>query len=197
MPMTRGAGAGAHSPAHRGHPLLARLRREDGFGLIELLIAMTVLTVAIFATLAAFTSGMLALQRAARLSTAATLADTEIERMRAIRYCDIWLSGVPTTPPYTTEGAYSSGAQVTATACSGPAPEPAIPATADRIGGDGRTYRVDAYVVEGKPADAGGEIAMSRPMKTVTLVVRDPASSLRLLTRQSSTFDEATGLSPP
>jgi prepilin-type N-terminal cleavage/methylation domain-containing protein len=174
-----------------------RLRDEDGFGLVELMIAMMVLSVAVFALLTAFSSATLTLQRAARTSTAATLADAGMERMRAIRYCDIWLSGVPDTPLYTADPAYNGGVLVTASDCTGPAPAPAIPASTDTVAADGRTYRVDTYVVEGKPADAGGAIDVSRAVKTVTLVVRDPTNSFRVLTRQSSTLDEATGESPP
>jgi hypothetical protein len=174
-------------PPHRG---------QEGFGLVELLIAMTILTVAAFTILAAFSSGLTALQRAARTTTAATLADADMERMRAIRYCDIWLTAVPDGGLYAADAAYNGGAQVELTSCTGAPPEPAIPASVERPGADGRTYRVDTYVVEGRPRDAGGEIEVSRPVKTVTLVVRDPASSLRILTRQSSTFDESTGLSP-
>jgi prepilin-type N-terminal cleavage/methylation domain-containing protein len=174
----------------------AGLREEQGFGLIELLIAMTVLTVAAFTILAAFSSGMSTLVRAARVTTAAAIADAEMERMRAVRYCDLWLSGVPDDGAYAGDAAYNGGVQVTLAACTGPAPEPAIPASIDRTGGDGRTYRVDTYVVEGRPSDSAGVIADSRPVKTVTVVVRDPGNSLRVLTRQSSTFDESTGVSP-
>jgi prepilin-type N-terminal cleavage/methylation domain-containing protein len=178
------------------HVAAMRLQHEDGFGLVELMIALTVLSVAAFALLTAFSSATLTLQRAARTSTAATLADAEMERMRAVRYCDIWLSGVPDTAPYSADPAYNGGAQVTTTECTGPAPAPAAPASIDTLGDDGRTYRLDSFVVEGKPADGDGAIAASRAVKTVTIVVRDPADSLRVLTRQSSTFDEATGMSP-
>ncbi len=179
------------------HVAAMRLQHEDGFGLVELMIALTVLSVAAFALLTAFSSATLTLQRAARTTTAATLAEAEMERMRAIRYCDIWLASAPDIAPYSADPAYNGGAQVTTTACTGPAPAPAIPASIDKVGEDGRTYRIDSFVVEGKPTDAGGAIDVSRAVKTVTLVVRDPADSFRVLTRQSSTFDEATGESPP
>jgi type II secretory pathway pseudopilin PulG len=172
---------------------LRPLRGEGGFGLVEMLIAMTVLTVAAFTILAAFSSGIAALDRAKRITTAATFADAEMERMRAIRYCDIWLGGVPTEGAYAADPAYNGGGQVTLAACEGPLPEPPIPASTVRLDPNGRTYRVDTYVVEGRPRDGAGEIEMSRPVKTVTLVVRDPANGLRVLTRQSSTFDESTG----
>jgi prepilin-type N-terminal cleavage/methylation domain-containing protein len=177
----------------------AAQRDEGGFGLIELLIAMTVLSVAAFTILAAFSSGMATLQRSARITTAAAIVDAEMERMRAVRYCDLWVSGVPTEGVYTEEVAYNGGGQVTESSCaeSEPAPESPVTASADRVGTDGRTYRVDTYVVEGRPRDTAGVVEISRPVKTITLVVRDPANASRVLTRQSSTFDESTGLPPP
>src|SRR4029078_1424860 len=53
----------------------ARLREDRGVGLIELLIALLVLNIGIFATFAAFTSGAVALRHASHVSTATALAD--------------------------------------------------------------------------------------------------------------------------
>ena len=53
-----------------------RLRSEEGFGLIELLMAMVMLNIGILAIVAAFNSGALALSRASKTSTAAALADS-------------------------------------------------------------------------------------------------------------------------
>ena len=58
----------------------AHWRREEGFGLIELLIAMTMLTVALLALFAAYSSSYVALRRATRVSSAAELADSQMER---------------------------------------------------------------------------------------------------------------------
>lgn len=70
----------------------ARIRDERGVGLVELLIALIVLNVGLFATLAAFTSGGLALQRASHVSTASAIADRQMEAFRDGPY-----SGVPIT----------------------------------------------------------------------------------------------------
>lgn len=150
--------------------MMTRLRQQGGFGLIELLIAMTVLNIAIFALIAAFSSGMLTLQRASRVTTAAMLADVEMERLRAIRHCDIRLVPEP-------------GCEV-----PGLVDEPATPASADKPGADGRTYRVEVSIGLEQPAEGVG-----RDVKKVTIVVRDVNDGLKVLTQQSSTFDEATG----
>jgi prepilin-type N-terminal cleavage/methylation domain-containing protein len=65
---------------------LAPARGSGGFGMIELLIAMTVLSVGVLAVFAMFQSGMVQIKRAANVSTAAALADSEIEEFRAIKY---------------------------------------------------------------------------------------------------------------
>ena len=64
----------------------AHLRREDGFGLIEMLIAMLVLAFGLMAILAGFSSGLVALDRASRTGTAGTLADKQMEHYRAISW---------------------------------------------------------------------------------------------------------------
>jgi hypothetical protein len=67
----------------------ARIRDERGVGLVELLIALLVLNVGLFATLGAFTSGGLALQRASHVSTASAIADQEMEKLRDSSYATI------------------------------------------------------------------------------------------------------------
>lgn len=67
----------------------ARIREERGIGLIELLIALLVLNVGIFATLGAFTSGSIALRNASHVSTAAAIADQEMEKLRNSSYATI------------------------------------------------------------------------------------------------------------
>jgi Tfp pilus assembly protein PilV len=83
-------------PGRRSSRLVAKLRGEDGVGLIELLIAILVLNVGIFATLAAFTSGALALRRASHASTAAAIADKKMECFRDTSFANItWAPGAP------------------------------------------------------------------------------------------------------
>src|SRR5687768_8678671 len=94
----------------------AALRKNDGFGLIELLLAMTMLNIGLLAVVAAFSSGIVSLNRASRVTTAAVLADGQMELYRAITHAAIHLepTSIPATAPYTTDAAYSA-TQVTAT----------------------------------------------------------------------------------
>ncbi len=95
------------------------LRREGGFGLIELLMAMTMLNIGLLAVIAAFSSGIISLNRASRVTTAAVLADGQMELYRALTYDAIRLdsNSIPLTAPYTTDTAFN-GSQVTG-ACPG------------------------------------------------------------------------------
>jgi prepilin-type N-terminal cleavage/methylation domain-containing protein len=59
---------------------------EAGFGMIELLIAMSIMSIGILAVFALFQTGMVTIRRASTVSTAAALADSEMETFRAVRY---------------------------------------------------------------------------------------------------------------
>jgi prepilin-type N-terminal cleavage/methylation domain-containing protein len=170
-------------------------RNEQGFGLVELLIALTVLSVGILGVASAFISGMVTLRRAGQVATATALADRQLERYRAIRYCAIYLDpatvpagGTPywtgfTGPLVTTAGA----------GCSAP-PAAAVDAQQDLTGTDtpdGRPYRIDTYVVEAQPVSSPA--IESRALKTVTVVVRDGRKLTKTLVRETSTFDASLG----
>lgn len=64
---------------------------EEGFGLIELVIAMSVTSIAVMALVAAMSSGTVAIKRAANITTAATMAETQMEAYRAMTSRDIGL----------------------------------------------------------------------------------------------------------
>src|SRR3954447_3634094 len=91
-----------------GRRLLERLRNDDAFGLVELLVAMVILNVGLIAVLAAFLSGSTAIKHGSRVSTASTLAETQLELYRSLTYSAIALdsNSLPTGAPYTTDSAY-------------------------------------------------------------------------------------------
>ena len=88
------------NPSDRWNRLAARLRDDRGVGLVELLIALLVLNIGIFATLGAFTSGALALRRASHTSTATAIADQEVEALRNTKYADIGVPASQTVDPW-------------------------------------------------------------------------------------------------
>ena len=162
----------------------AVLRRDGGFGLVELLIAMTMLNIGLLAVVASFSSGIVSINRAGRITTAAVLADGQMELYRALTYNAIQLDAatIPGTVPYTTDQAYSAS-QITGT-CTGSPPE--CNASRQVTGADGRLYRIDTYIVTTAPT--GG-----RNLKKVTVVVRDYNNLTLTYARQTSTFDQSTG----
>jgi type II secretory pathway pseudopilin PulG len=168
--------------------VLSRAVRQDGFGLIELLVSMVILNVGILALVAAFQSGAFALQRASKLSSAAAIADIQMERYRALTYSAIALDAATFTTDrddavYAGDAAYSDS-QVTTT-CVG-VPDECRPIRT-LTGPDGKNYRIDTYIVS-------DSVSSSRIFKRVTIVVRDAnLLSGRPLARIASTFDESTG----
>jgi Tfp pilus assembly protein PilV len=164
-----------------------RLRADQGFGLIELLIALTILNIGILAIVASFNAGIITLNRASKITTAAVLADQQMELYRAINYDSIRLASatIPTTAPYTTDTAYSA-TQITTPACSGPPYPDECNATRTATGADGKPYRIDTYIVQTTPT--GG-----RAVKLVTVVVRDGVDNSKVYVRQASSFDQSTG----
>jgi len=169
--------------------VLPRARSQEGFGLIELLMSMTMLNIGILALVAAFQSGAFALQRASKISTAAAIADIQMERFRAMNYNSIALdAGLFATDknhsPYKDDLAFSAG-QLTQT-CASPAPDECKPIRT-LAGPDGKRYEIDTYIIS-------DSVATGRTLKRVTLVVRDAeALTARPLARIASTFDQATG----
>lgn len=168
----------------------ARLRNEEGFGLIELLISIVMLNVGVLAIVGAFNAGSLAIQRASQTGTAASLAEKQMELYRAQLYVNVALdAGSKTTASadstYSGDAAYNA-TQVTKTCATPLSSYPQCDAMRTVTGPDKISYRIDTYIVTVTPA--GG-----RAIKRVTVVVRR-ASTLRTLARLTSSFDESTGI---
>ena len=167
---------------------MKRLRSEEGFGLLELLISITMLNVGILALIAAFNSGAFALQRASQVSTAATVAERQMELYRGLKYSSISLDVASKATAsgnsvYAGDPAYHA-TQVTSTCTGSPIPD-ACNAMRTTKGPDGISYRVDTYIVLETPPNA-------RPLKRVTVVIRR-VSDTGTLARLVSLFDESTG----
>jgi type II secretory pathway pseudopilin PulG len=198
------------------------LSDEGGFGIVELLIALTVMAVGISAIVMGLTSGIVALNRASMIGTAGTLADRQMETYRALPYTQIALSADGTGTTYTTDAAYPAPGYSSITACasgcmlaststeaqycsSAPTtfPAPCAATQASVTGPDGRKYRIDTFITwycgigtptnmsTSSPSCLTAGTAVSRPLKQVTVVVRDASTSKQYF-RESSTFDQAT-----
>ena len=187
-----------------------RARDEGGFGLIELVIAMFMLNIGILALVAAFNSGAIALRRASHVSTASSIADTQMELYRALTYSQI---GLDSTTVGTVDNTYkcdvalipSSGTNacpntvttcsvavtcadwtvtVRASACATNECLPTRTVTASSSP-DHYPYRIDSYIRYKTPTNG-------RQLKEITVVVRDGNNAAVTFARQTSTFDPST-----
>jgi prepilin-type N-terminal cleavage/methylation domain-containing protein len=145
--------------------LKACLRAEEGVTLIELLIAMVVMAIGIAALDAGFSSGVLSINRAREASTAGTLADKQMELYRQAPFASLPIGLQSATTPTGPEG-HTYWMQVDgAWTCA--------------VG----TY--SAGSCSGTPA--------SRPLKLLTITVRNGSPTAKLLFTQTATFDASTG----
>jgi Tfp pilus assembly protein PilV len=178
----------------------ARAHDESGFGLLELLMAMVMLNVGVLAIVAAFSSGNAALARASRISTAAALADKQMEIYRGQDYDNILFTttewnGAIGDSTYTADSVYQANmanpqapkALVSrVTSCPAGVPTQACDPSFTVTGADHRSYRVDTYLYYDTPS-------YGNQLKTVTVVVRKSDDTSKSLARVSSTFDPSTG----
>jgi Tfp pilus assembly protein PilV len=159
-----------------------RLHTENhGFALIELLAAIVMINIGILTILLVLNSGMVTLRRSAERSTAAAVADKQMERYRALAYSSIYLD---TTSLASTDSTYQSDSAYSATQVSQTCSPLVAACTPSQTvtGPDSRNYRIDTFMVWTTPA--GGD-----PVKQVTVVVRKPGAPATLA-RVVSTFGE-------
>jgi type II secretory pathway pseudopilin PulG len=172
----------------------ARMRQQGGFGLIELLIAITVLNIGILAIVAAFNSGIVTLRRSSLIATATVLADQQMELYRAVAWDQISLD---TTSIGAVDTTYKCDS-VLGSSCPN-STSSLVQATCSTVtdqcnpsrvltGPDRHKYRVDTYILSDHPQ------ANSRTVRKVTVVVRDGTKLTKVLARETSTFDCSTAL---
>jgi len=82
-----------------------RLRSEEGFGMLELLMAVVMLSIALMALMGVFASGTLALRSSASTSNGTVVADKVMEVYRELKDCAVYLSSstIPTSGQYYTQ----------------------------------------------------------------------------------------------
>ncbi|MDQ3822830.1 MAG: hypothetical protein M3321_06275 [Actinomycetota bacterium] len=160
--------------------------------MIELLIALTILNIGLLALVASLNSGVVAIKRASKISTAATLADTQMELYRAIKYSAVALDDNATKnltdATYRADTVLGGNVNNSVTTTTGCVTMPNY-CNPSRIvlGADRKRYRVDSYVTWSTPTNG-------RQLKLVTIVIREPETPFATLSRQQSTFDESTGV---
>ena len=182
------------------------IRDEAGIGLMELLLAMMILSIALLVLVASFSSAAAVMKRASATSTAGVIADSQMERYRAMTYD--WI-GLNTSAA--TDATYQGDvACVGDSTCSNVAPAAGASAcqsgsttvyavfplncapTQTIVGPDHRNYRLDTYIRAVQSVSSGNP----RQTKLVTVVVRDPTTG-HLYAREESDFDYCAALPDP
>jgi prepilin-type N-terminal cleavage/methylation domain-containing protein len=84
--------------------LRRRLEAQDGFTLIEVLVAITILVIGIFGTVATFDHSRKATTSSERIESMAHLAQSESEKLTALAYASIGLTAADVTANATNSG---------------------------------------------------------------------------------------------
>jgi type II secretory pathway pseudopilin PulG len=178
--------------------------RQNGQGLVELIVAMTILAIGIGSLLTVLTSSALSLQRSDQKGTALVLAEKQVELYRGVGFRDVRLDDQLVAAAIAKNDQYSndpsapsaSGQHLdTDTAPTGVDTNtcvPSIPGDQTTVpdeckptqvvtGPDHRQYRIDTYIHSDFPQ--GGDA-----VETVTVIVRNANILSKTLARSASTF---------
>lgn len=178
--------------------------RENGQGLVELIVAMTILAIGIGSLLTVLTSSALSLQRSDQKGTALVLAEKQVELYRGVGFRDVRLDDQLVAAAIAKNDQYSndpsapsaSGQHLdTDTAPTGVDTNTCVPSIAGDqttvpdeckptqvvTGPDHRQYRIDTYIHSDFPQ--GGDA-----VETVTVIVRNANILSQTLARSASTF---------
>ena len=171
--------------------------------MLELIIAMMVLNIGIFAVLSAFTSGYTAMKRTKQSTSGSVLSDQQLERLRALNFNSVCISTTSTGSVYTANA--PEGTAVPTCSTSDPAMVAVRnPATGpDRSQLSRRHVRPVAAARRGRSDDVAvfDRVAglphrrrvVSYATKLVRVIVRDRTTTSTVYARFESTFDQSTG----
>jgi type II secretory pathway pseudopilin PulG len=177
------------------------LKGEEGQGLIELLAAMIVLSIALMALMAGYDSAFLSLHKSAQKTIASTLANQQLELYNALSYSKIGLDATTLAGIQTPGGSYdatyvadeasldntANDADVTIVGCGSTANCLPIQTV---TGSDGRSYRLETFVRDITNTSVSN---ISWTTREVTVIVRDPsATGSPEILRLTTAFDRGS-----
>ena len=153
-----------------------RVRDEEGFGIVELLMAIVVVSVALLALMGSYDAIFASLHSSARTSTASVLANRQLELYGTLSYSKIGLDATTLQATKTSDTVYAAdeaalagatGTDVTITGCGSSAQ--CLPVQTI-TGNDHHVYRLETFIRD-IPSFTG------RTERTVTVIVRDESSA--------------------
>jgi prepilin-type N-terminal cleavage/methylation domain-containing protein len=151
----------------------ARLRDERGFTMIELIAAMALLSIAILALMASYDSAFMSLHSSAKTSSAALIANNQLELYGSQPYSGIGLDSSTLSSVLASDSVYaadkaalggSNPVDVTLS-CSLPLPANCLPVQTV-VGADRHSYRLETFVRDITNVGSWTE-------RQVTVIVRD------------------------
>lgn len=152
-----------------------RVRDEHGFGMVELLAAMTVLSVALLALMASYDSAFLSFHNSTQTSAAANIADNQLELIGTLSYSQIGLDQSTHSSVDASNTTYASdettvvgtGTVHTIVGCG--TANNCLPVRTV-TGSDGKSYTLETFVYDVANGASWSE-------RTITVIVRDPSES--------------------
>lgn len=168
-----------------------RVREEGGFLMLELLMAVVVLSIAIMAIMAGYDSAFMSLHHSARTTSASNIADNQMELYNALSYSSIGLdtttlsSVKASNSTYTTdESTLTNQATATDHTFSCGTASQCLPVQTI-TGDDHRSYTVETFIRDVPSLSYSG-----RSEREVTIIVRDPNSAgSPIISQLSAAFD--------
>jgi type II secretory pathway pseudopilin PulG len=175
----------------------ARVREEDGFGLIELTVAVMILTIALLVLVAGYDSAAVSLHDSSEKTVASSLADAQIELYNSLPYASIGLDQATLTAVETVgSGSYDSryvsdraaldnAANATDTTIAGCGASSQCLPIQTVTGSDNRTYRIETFI-----RDVQNNISIRWTVREVTVIVQDPnQTGMPEIVRETTAFD--------
>jgi type II secretory pathway pseudopilin PulG len=174
------------------------VHNDEGFLLVELIVAMLILTVALLALSGAYSLGYFAIGSSAKTSAAGLLANNQLELYSALPYASIGLDATTLASVQSTDATYGTD-------------EAALPggATGDRTisgcgssaqcspvqtltGADNKSYKLETFI-----RDLSDNTNLStRSERVVTVIVRNlSASGSPIVLTMQTAFDQGSSVS--
>ena len=161
-------------------------------GVIELMAAVTVLSIALLALMAGYDSAFISLHNAAKKSAASTLADNQLELYSALSYSAIGLDTTTLATVQASNATYvvdenglDNAASATDHTVNGCGTASQCLPVQTLTGSDHKSYSVETFV-----RDIANIVLSGRSERLVTIIVGDPSvTGSPVVVQQTAAFD--------
>lgn len=169
--------------------MTARVREEEGIFMVELIVAMAVLSIAILALMGGYSAAFSSLHTASRQTVGATIANKQLELYSALQYTSIGLDATTLSSVKATNTTYvndeaglSNAATATDVTISGCGTATQCLPVQTITGSDSHAYTVETFIRDIP--------VTTRSERFVTIIVRDPgATGNPLVAQLTAGFD--------